>query len=315
MTEVTVALDWTPNTNHAGLYAAAAEGRFAEAGLDVRFRSPAVDGYERTPADLVERGEATVGVAPSESPVSYATHPGKDRVVSVATLLQHDLSAIAARADSGIERPRDLDGRTYASYGARFEDDIVAQLVRNDGGEGAFESVEPPKLDNPEELLSGEADATWVFVPWEGLQAERAGVALVTFPLEEYGVPYGYTPTLVAHPETLREEGDVVRAFLRAAAAGHRDAAADPEWAARTLARTAEGPGLDDEAFLAESQRLVAAEYLDDDGRWGWMERDRWAAFVDWLSDVGALTDLQGDHLPADEVDVDALFTVEYLPA
>jgi NitT/TauT family transport system substrate-binding protein len=314
MTAVTVALDWTPNTNHTGLYVAADEGAFEAEGLDVRFRSPAVDDYERTPAALVERGEATLGIAPSESPVSYATHPERDHVVSVATLLQRDLSAVAARADTGIERPRDLDGRTYASYGARFEDDIVAQVIRNDGGEGAFESVEPPKLDNPDELLSGDADATWVFVPWEGLRAERAGVDLVTFSLDDYGVPYGYTPTLVAHPETLREEGDVVRRFLRAAAAGHRTAAAHPGAAARTLARTAEGPGLDDEAFLVESQRLVSAEFLDADGRWGVMERDRWAAFVDWLSAVGALTDLAGDHLPANEVDVDALFTTDYLP-
>ncbi|TIX37445.1 MAG: myristoyl transferase, partial [Mesorhizobium sp.] len=30
---VTVALDWTPNTNHVGLYVAQAKGFYAEAGL------------------------------------------------------------------------------------------------------------------------------------------------------------------------------------------------------------------------------------------------------------------------------------------
>ncbi|TIU56452.1 MAG: myristoyl transferase, partial [Mesorhizobium sp.] len=33
---VTVALDWTPNTNHVGLYVAQAKGFYAEAGLDVQ---------------------------------------------------------------------------------------------------------------------------------------------------------------------------------------------------------------------------------------------------------------------------------------
>ena len=41
-------------------------------------------------------------------------------------------------AASGIERPRDLDGRKYASYGARYEGRIVQQLIRNDGGTGEF---------------------------------------------------------------------------------------------------------------------------------------------------------------------------------
>jgi ABC-type nitrate/sulfonate/bicarbonate transport system substrate-binding protein len=33
--KLTVALDWTPNTNHVGLYVAQAKGWFSEAGLDV----------------------------------------------------------------------------------------------------------------------------------------------------------------------------------------------------------------------------------------------------------------------------------------
>ena len=34
-TPVSIALDWTPNTNHIGLFVAQAEGYYAEAGLDV----------------------------------------------------------------------------------------------------------------------------------------------------------------------------------------------------------------------------------------------------------------------------------------
>jgi hypothetical protein len=44
-----------------------------------------------------------------------------------------------ARAASGIDRPKQLDGRKYASYAARYEGRIVQQLIRNDGGAGDFD--------------------------------------------------------------------------------------------------------------------------------------------------------------------------------
>ncbi|MFC7176633.1 ABC transporter substrate-binding protein [Halosegnis marinus] len=227
--DVTVALDWTPNTNHAGFYVAADRGAYADAGLDVTLESPALDGYERTPARKVAEGEADFAVAPSESAVSYATLDRHDSLVAVAALVQGDTSAVAVLADSDIERPRDLDGATYASYGARFEDHIVAQLIRNDGGEGTFETVEPEMLGVPNTLLDGDADATWVFMPWEGVRARRDGIDLRGFGLSEYDVPYGYTPVLLAHPDTLDEHGDAVREFLAATAEGYEAAAADPE--------------------------------------------------------------------------------------
>ncbi len=310
---LTVALDWTPNTNHLGLFVAAARGWFGERGLDVDLFSPARDGYAKTPAKRVATGEAELGIAPSESVISYATHPSYDDLVAVAAVAQRDTSAISVLADSEVERPRELDGRTYASYGARFEEDIVAELIRADGGDGEFDTVEPEMLAVPDVLLSGEADATWVFTPWEGLLAERSGTPLRHFGLDEYGVPYGYTPLLLAHPDTLEERGEAIADLLAAADRGYRVAADDPEGAADDLARVAEGPHLDDREFLHESARRLR-NAVTDDGEWGRMDRGRWATFVDWLLEHDVLTNVAGEPLDPDALDVDALFTNEYLP-
>ncbi|PSP39561.1 myristoyl transferase [Halobacteriales archaeon QH_10_70_21] len=310
-----LALDWTPNTNHLGVYVARAEGYYEDAGLDVTVRSPADDGYETTPAKRVATGESTVAIAPSESAISYNTHPEYPSLRSVAAVCQRDTSAIVALGDSDVDRPADLDGRTYASYDARFEDDIVRQLVRNDGGEGDIDIVTPPKLGIPNTLLDGDADATWVFMPWEGLLAERDGVSLTPFYLDEYDVPYGYTPTMLARPETLEDDAADLAAFLEATARGYEDAAADPEAAAAALQESAEGPNLDDREFLEESARRLADTFLTDDGRWGVMEHERWAAFVDWLAGEEILTSLEGDHIPAAELDVGALYTNDPLTA
>jgi NitT/TauT family transport system substrate-binding protein len=309
---VTVALDWTPNTNHVGFYLAREAGHYEAAGVDASFLSPAVDDYETTPAKRVAAGDADLAVAPSESAISYHTHPAYPSLTAVAALCQRDTSAIAVLESSDVERPRALDGRTYASYDARFEDDIVRHLVQNDGGEGDVDIVTPPKLGIPNTIVDGSADATWVFEPWEGLLAERAGHALRTFGLDEYDVPYGYTPVLLAHPDALADPDGTLASFLDATARGYREAAADPERAADALSGE-DGPNLDDHEFLVESARRLSGAFLTEDGEWGWMAHERWATFVDWLAKNEILRTLDGDHLPASELDAGALYTNDLL--
>ena len=314
MTDVELALDWTPNTNHSGIYVARAEGYYDDADVDVRIRSPAEDDYEQTPAKRVATGESTVAIAPSESAISYHTHPEYDSLTAIAAVCQHDTSAIVALGDSDIDRPADLDGATYASYDARFEDHIVEQLVKNDGGEGDIEIVTPPKLGIWNTLVEGNADATWVFMPWEGVMAERDGLELTPFYLDDYGVPYGYTPVMLARPETITDRADTLARFLDATGRGYEFAADNPEDAARMLGETADGPEtLDDEQFLIESQRRLADNYLTADGAWGQMAESRWRQFVAWLADEEILTTIDGDHIPASQVEVANLFTNELL--
>ena len=50
----------------------------------------------------------------------------------------------------------------------------------------------------------GKADATWIFLGHEGVQAEMEGVRLNVFQLSDYDIPYGFTPILVGNPETMR---------------------------------------------------------------------------------------------------------------
>ena len=314
MTAIDLVLDWTPNTNHTGFYVAAAKGYYEEHGLDVTIRSPAADNYEKTPAKRVATGDATLAIGPSESVISYSTHPDYPSLTAIAAVCQTDKSAIVTPAESDIDRPADLDGCRYASYDARFEDSIVAQMIRNDGGEGSFESITPPKLGIWDTLLDGEADATWVFTPWEGLLAERDGIDLDTFGLDEYDIPYGYTPVLLARPETIDGDAERLGTFLDATARGYRFAAAEPVTAADLLRAEASGMDADDPEFLRESQRRVAEAYLTDDDAWGVMDIERWAAFIDWLAAEEILATLDGESIRAEDLPAETLFTNELLP-
>ena len=159
----------------------------------------------------------------------------------MATLLATSTSAVVTLASSGIDRPSQLDGKVYASYGARYEGRIVQQMIRNDGGKGDYTESTPPMLGiwntllkvppdgqlpldflplyhhllTPHLLITltssrcicqGEADATWVFMGWEGVEAELKGVKLNSFKLEDFKVPYGHSPLLVTHPDIIRSD-------------------------------------------------------------------------------------------------------------
>jgi ABC-type nitrate/sulfonate/bicarbonate transport system substrate-binding protein len=267
-----------PAGNHVGMYVAKAQGLYSAAGLDVSFLSPHSDGYKATPASRVESGVALFAVAPSESVISHNTAPPshpKPPLKAVAALLQADTSAIVTLASSGIDRPAKLDGKRYASYGARYEGRIVQEMIKADGGSGEYVEAALPMLGLWGTVLEGKADATWVFTAWEGVQAARRGVALNAFRLGDFGIPYGYSPVLLAHPDALRsvadfpsimmveqrarkvtprrplspltprpaspptderrDRADVVRAFLAATAAGCKFTAAHPSEAAALL--------------------------------------------------------------------------------
>ena len=62
-------------------------------------------------------------------------------------MLQNDTSAITTKANANIKSMADLDGKTYASYGGRFEMAILRQMIKNAGGKGDVVEVLPPKLD------------------------------------------------------------------------------------------------------------------------------------------------------------------------
>src|SRR5665648_1192896 len=63
LTTVSLMLDWTPNTNHTGLFVAQEKGYFAKEGLDVKFIQPSSSGNVE---QLVGTGKTDFGVSQQE---------------------------------------------------------------------------------------------------------------------------------------------------------------------------------------------------------------------------------------------------------
>lgn len=307
------ALDWTPNTLHAGYFIAEAEGYFKKSQLDVAFVTPEEDHYATTPAKKLADRKVHIAVAPSESVISFNTLPSAVPLVAIAAVLQKDTSAIVTRSDSGITRPAQLDGKTFASYHARFEDDIVRALVKADGGQGDLVISNPDKLEMWRTVAEGTADATWVFLPWEGPKAKReANVTFNAFRLSDYHIPYGFSPLLVTHEELIEQEPNLLQAFVRAVERGWRFVADHPSRAAEILCAHITHPDFQNKEMIEESLKMLRPAILDDGGRWGFMEGTRWLSWIEWMIDTEVLKNTAGTPINFGQIDTSMLYTNDF---
>ena len=193
---VRLALDWTPNTDHTGFYVAQANGWYKDAGVDLKILP-----YGTTaPEALIAAGQAECGISFQDA-LTFAAAGGAP-IVSVMAILQHTAQEIAVLASSDIQRPRQLDGKTYAGFGYPNEVPTLQSVIRFDGGKGDFKSV---TLDTAayEALYAKKADFVITFAAWEGLEAKERGIDLRTFKFGDYGFPDFYQVVLACDPRWL----------------------------------------------------------------------------------------------------------------
>jgi len=274
--EVTLVLDWTPNTNHTGFYVALERGYFEEEGITLNIIQPPEDGT----IVLVAAGHAQFGISFQEEVLLAANSPHAPLpVVAVAALVEHNTSGILSLAEHGITRFRDLEGRTFGSWMIPLYDAMVLESVRLDGGNpDLVELVPHTALDNITGLRR-EFDATWVFEGWDRVMAEQMGLEVNYFALRDTNpVLDYYTPVLITGDAIL--ETDLLVRFLRASARGFEFARDNPTAAAEILHSHAPEMDL---GFLIASQEFLSAAYFSHN--WGYINKDRWNNFFYWMRD------------------------------
>lgn len=221
MNTLKIALDWTPNINHIGILIAKELGFYEEKGIALEIINPIEDNYEVTPGKKLELGLADFAIVPFETVISLNNKANKVDAVAIYAILQEDISSIASLASKNLTSPKLLDGKIYASYKARYEDKIVEELVKNDGGEGKFQIAYPEKLGIWNTLIEGKADATWVFDNWEGVEAKGKNIALNTWSLKDYGIPYGYSPVIITKNSNSKKHKKEFSNFVKATQKGY----------------------------------------------------------------------------------------------
>ena len=303
---VRFALDWTPNTNHTGLYVALNRGYFADAGIEVEV----LPFNSSNPEVLVDAGQAEFGISFQDTAtMSIASGADLTSVLAVEQTWATEVAVLADRDD--ITSPADLDGLVFGGFDNPAETVRMQGVVQAAGGAGDFETV-VLGTSAYEALYSKDVDFTVPFVAWEGIEAKHRGVELKTFAYPDYGFPDAYQVIVVGNRTWLGEQAGVARDFVRALARGYQDAIADPESAAKILQQENAGL-LTDLDLLVESQQLLAEQYmLDENGDFGLQTEEHWRELGEFLFGAGLLADRGGKPL-AERPDWSVFFTNEYL--
>ncbi|MBO5158019.1 MAG: ABC transporter substrate-binding protein [Lachnospiraceae bacterium] len=298
--KITFVLDWTPNTNHTGLYVAQEKGFFEEAGLEVEIVQPPEDGA----VVLVASGKAQFGVSFQDSLAPAFVEGESLPVTAVASVIQHNTSGIISRAGEGMDTPKGMEGHSYATWNGAIELATIQKVVEGDGGDySKVELIPSTVTDEVSALKTNAVDSIWIFYAWAGVKTELEGLDTDYFAFADIDPVFDYyTPVIISGDKFLEENPETAKAFLSALSKGYEFAIENPEEAAEILCSAA--PELDKELVVA-SQNYLADQYRADAPYWGFIDADRWNNFYQWVND---------NELVEGTVKLNSGFTNEYLP-
>ena len=292
--KITFCLDWTPNTNHTGIYVADALGYYEEAGLEVEIVQPPENGAVL----MCASGQAQFAVDAQDTMAAALDQDEPLGVSAVAALIQHNTSGILSRAGDGIDSPKGLEGKLYSTWESPIELKMIEYVMTMDGGDYDSVKLIPNDItDEPAALAAHQTDSVWVFYGWSGINAQVEGVDCDYWSFSDVSPDLDYyTPVIVANNNFLETSPDAAKAFLAATRKGYEYAIEHPREAADMLIAGDSTHSLDGSQDLVyASQEWLSERYIDDADQWGIMDADRWNAFYGWLSENGLTShDLTG---------------------
>lgn len=276
--KVTVLLDWTPNTNHTGLYVAKDLKYYEEEGLEVEIIQPSEGGA----ADLVAADQAQFGVSYQEQVTFARTAETPLPIKAIAAVIQHNTSGFASFKEKNITTPKDFENHTYGGWGSPMEEATLKAIMAADGADySKMKTADIGSMDFFAAQSTG-IDFSWIFYGWDGIAAELKNTPINYIKMTDYDTALDYyTPVLITSDKLISEDPELVKNFLRATKKGYEYCIAEPEKSGEIL--IANAPELDKTLVLA-SQKYLADEYAAD-GTWGVMKESVWQDYAKWLED------------------------------
>jgi len=296
--KLTLMLDWTPNTNHTGLFVAQDKGYFKDQGLEVNIVNPSSQG---TLEQLVATGKVDFGISAQEQVTSARLSDLP--LVSLATIIQHNTSGFVSLRSKNILTAKDFEGKTYGGWGLPSETAILTALMQKENVD--FSKINMVNIGETDQLasLNSNIDLTWIFYGWTGIQAEIRGQELNMIWLKDIDPALDYyTPVIVSNEEMIQSNPDTVRKMMQAISAGYEYAIENPEESAEILIKYA--PESDPE-MIKRSQAWLSPQYKADTKQWGVQKATVWENYSKWLYDNKLVTKM---------MDSSKAFTNDFLP-
>ena len=296
--DVTVILDYVPNTNHTGMYIALENGYYAEEGLNVRIIEPT----EGATATLIAVGKGDFGVSYQEEVTMARAAKEPLPIRAIAAVIQHNTSGFATFEGKNIASPADFEGKVYSSWGGPGEAATLNAVMDSMGAD--FSKLDIVISDGSGfAALASHVDVMWFYEAWDNVKCQLAGFPINYMELRQFDERLDYyTPVIITSEQMIEKNPETVRKFLAATSRGYGYAIANPDESAKILQKYA--PDYDLE-MLTISQNYLADKYAEDAPRWGEMKDSVWNGYTDLLVEYGVLE----EALPAE-----TCYTNEFLP-
>lgn len=275
--KITILLDWTPNTNHTGIYVAQHLGYFNDEGLTVKIEQPP----QESSTALVAAEKVQFAVAFQDFLAPAFTSATPLPVKAVAAIAQHNTSGIICKKSANINTAADLEFKNYSTFDNFIELALVKHCVKHQGGNFDNVNLIHAQIDNIAAAFSLNIDATWGYYGIESIIASHFNIENnFIFFCEIDPVLDFYTPILITNQKYLKNKPETVKKVLNALSKGYTYSASHPTEAANILLKCV--PELNFKIIL-ESQKYMSTQYICDAKKWGEISSARWNNFYDWL--------------------------------
>jgi putative hydroxymethylpyrimidine transport system substrate-binding protein len=290
-------LDWVPNPDHAGIYAAQGSGFLKGIDVDLTIRTPA---DPSAPIKQVAAGRVDLAIS-YEPEVLRARDEGA-KVVSVAAIVPEPLTSVVSLPPHDVPNASALKGKTIGTAGIDYQDAFLDAMLRRANIDPADVKRRNVGFDLQKALLTKRVDATLGgFENVEVVDLTLQGKDPTHFTVDEAGIPPYNELVLVTSEQTLANKRDEIRSFLGALARGTELAVRDPDTAAGFLIKA------NRELDAKLMREGTAATPFDKPGGqpFGYQDPAQWDRFARFMRDAGILKN---------EPDTKAAFTNDLLP-
>jgi NitT/TauT family transport system substrate-binding protein len=278
--KVVFALNWFAVGDHAAYWVALDRGYYKARGLDVELQNSKGSGDSIAKVDV---GRADLGLADAVVVIPRVAQGAKLKIVGA--VFDNTPLNIWTRKDTGITKPKDLEGKTLAAPPGDAQRQLFPAFAKLNGVDGStvkWVTIEPAAKFVA--LAEKRADAVPDYTTGQPFWEKAVGKDnLVRMPWHQYGFDT-YSMSIMASDKTIHERAQVLRDFLAASYLGWRDVMADPKAALEIFKKRV--PDID--LALIEPNMMLGLELMRTEryarNGIGWMDRGKMCGTVEFIN-------------------------------
>lgn len=277
--KVSLALDWYPNSNHAGIFYAKDKGYFLDGDLDVEVYTPS------DPSSILQ----TVASGRDQFGISYqpdlllARSEGVP-VVAISSIVRTPLNSIMTLKKSGISDPSKLKGKTIGYPGIPLNIGILQSILEGQGLTIDDVNLVDVGFDLVPALLSSRVDAViGAFWSHESILIELEGEGVNILKFQDWGIPEYHELVLVTSEKYLEENKEIVESFVKSFRKGFEGSIESNSESMESLISAYPEVNVELET---EGIKLLTPLWIESMNS---NNMDSWHKFGDWMKEKGLI--------------------------